>query len=69
MELPRGLRPLTTNNAPKLWATSFFPLQKLKGNQPTFKTPAVHLVLLEEEDARRDEDKENDKTGGIKGIT
>ena len=60
MELPRGFRAQTTDNAPKLQATSFFPLQKLKGNQPTSKTPAVCLAHLEEEDARRDEDKESD---------
>ena len=66
MELPRGPRAQTTDNAPKLWATSFFPLWKLSGNQPTSKTPAVHL---EEEDTRRDEDKESDNPGRIKGVT
>ena len=35
MELSRGRRTHTTNNAPKPWATSFFPMQKPKGNQPT----------------------------------
>ena len=69
MELPRGLRTQTTDNTPKLQATSFFPLQKLKGNQPTSKTPAVHLAHLEEVDARRDEDEENDNSGGIEGVT
>ena len=49
MELPRGPRAQTINNAPKLQATSFFPLQKLKGNQPTSKTPAVCFAHLEEE--------------------
>ena len=43
MELPRGLRTQATDNPPKPWPTSFFPLQKLKGNQPTPKVPAVHL--------------------------
>ena len=69
MELPRGLRAHTTDNAPKLWATSFFPLQKLKGNQPTSKTLAVHLAHLEEEDARRNEDKESNNPGRIEGVT
>ena len=69
MELPRGPRAQTTNNAPKQQATSFFPLQKLKGNQPTSKTPAVHLAHLEEEDTGRDKDKESDDLGGIKGVT
>ena len=50
MELHRGLRTQTTDYAPKPQATSFFPLQKLKGNQPTPKAPAVHLAHLEEED-------------------
>ena len=31
--------------------------------------PAVHLAHLEEEDARRDEDRESDDPGGIKGVT
>ena len=69
MELPRGPRTQTTNNAPKLQATSFFPLQKLKGNQPTYKTPAVHLAHLEEEDVVRDEDEESKNPGGIEGVT
>ena len=69
MELPRGLRTQATNNAPKPQATSFFPLRKLKGNQPTSKTPAVHLAHLEEEDARGDEDEESDDPGRIKGVT
>ena len=68
MELPRGPRAQTTDNAPKLQATSFFPLQKLKGNQPTSKTPAVHLAHLEE-DAGRNEDKESNDPGGIEGVT
>ena len=52
MELPRGPRTQTTNNAPKPQATNFFSLQKLRGNQPTPKTPAMHLAHLEEEDAQ-----------------
>ena len=69
MELPRGPRAQNTDNAPKPQATSFFPLQKLKGKQPTSKTPAVHLVHLGEEDAGRDEDKESDNPGRIEGVT
>ena len=53
MELPRDPRTQMTDNPPKPWATSFSPLWKLKGNQPTPKVPTVHL---EEEDARSDED-------------
>ena len=66
MELSWGPRTQTTNNPPKPRATSFFPLRKLKGNQPIMKMPAVHL---EEEDARSDKDKENDDPGGIEGVT
>ena len=48
---------------------SFFPLWKLKGNQPTPKTPAMHLMHLEKEDARSDEDKESNDPCRIKGVT
>ena len=37
----------TTNKPSKPKTTSFFPLQKLKGTQPT-KTPVVRAVHLEE---------------------
>ena len=53
----------------KLRATSFFPLRKLKGNQPLSKKPAIHLVHLEEEDADDGEDQESDDPGGIAGGT
>ena len=69
MELARGPRAQTTNNAPKPLASSFFPLQKFKGNQPTSQTPAVHLAHLEEEDARREEDEESDDQGKIEWVT
>ena len=35
IKLSRSPRTQTTVNDPKPWATSFFPLQKFKGNQPT----------------------------------
>ena len=66
MELLRGPGTQTINNPPKPWATKFFPLQKLKGNHPTPKVPAVHL---EEEDTRSNEGKESDVPGRIKGVT
>ena len=66
MELPRGPRTQTTNNPPKPQATSFFPLQKLKGNQHTPKEVAVHL---EEEDTRSDEDEGSDDSSRIEGVT
>ena len=65
MELSRGLRTQATNNPPKPWATSFFPLQKLKGNQPIPKASAVHLG---EEDARSNEDEDNNDPSGIEGV-
>ena len=43
-------------------------MRKLKGNQPLLKRPAVHLVHLEEEEARNDEDQESDNPGRIKGV-
>ena len=55
--------------APKPRTTSFFPLRKLKGNQPLSKKLAVHLAQLEEEDADDGEDPESDDSGGIKEVT
>ena len=69
IELPQGPRAQTTNNPPKPRTTSFFPLRKLKGNQPLLKKPAVHLVHLEEEDASDDEDQKSDNPSRIKGVT
>ena len=68
MELSQGLRTQTTVNPPKPRATSFFPLRKLKGNQPILKMPAVHLVHLEEEDTGGNGDKESDDPSRIKGV-
>ena len=69
MKLPRGPRTQMTNKAPKPQATSFFPLWKLKGNQPTPKVPTVHLVHLEEEDTGSDEDEGSDDPSRIEGFT
>ena len=49
--------------------TSFFPLRKLKGNQPFSKKPAVQLAQLEGKDADDGEDPERDDPDGIKGVT
>ena len=68
IELPQGPRTKVTNNPPKPRATSFFPLRKLKGNQPILKKPAVHLAHFEEEDTRDDEDHESDDPGGIEEV-
>ena len=64
MELPRTQ---TTDNPPKPRATSFFPLRKLKGNQPTPKMPAVHLAHLQEEDTGGNEDQDGDDPCRIEG--
>ena len=69
IELPQGSRTQTTKGPPKLRTTSFFPLRKLKGNQPLLKKPAVCLAHLEEEDASNDEDQESDDPSRIEGIT
>ena len=69
MELPRGLRTQTIDNAPKPQASSFFPLSNLKGNQPTSKTPVLCLAHLEEEDAGGNKDEESNDSSGIKGVT
>ena len=69
MVLPRSPRAQITDYAPKLCATSFFPVKKLKGDQPTSKMPVVQLVHLEEEDARRNGDEESNNLGGNEGVT
>ena len=67
--MPQGPRTQTADGAPKPRTTSFFPLRKLKGNQPLLKKPAVHLAHLEEEDAGAGKDPESDDPSGIKGVT
>ena len=69
MELSQTLQTQTTNNAPKSWATSFFPLWKLQGNQPTHKAPTMQLAHLKEESARWDKDEWSDDPDGINGVT
>ena len=59
----------TADGSPKPRTTSFFPLRKLKGNQPLLKKPAVCLANLEEDDAGDDEDPDSDDPCGIKGVT
>ena len=58
----------TTDNTSKPKVMSFFHLQKLKGNQPT-KTPAVHVVHLEEEDSDKEGGTESEDPNGIEGVT
>ena len=69
MEFSSSRRTRVTDNAPKPWPTSFFPLWKLTGNQPTPKAPAVCLVHLEEEGTRRYEDEGSNGSDRIDGVT
>ena len=69
MELSQIPWTQTTDKAPKPWLTIFFPLWKLKGNQPAPKAPIMHLMHFEEEGTRRDEDKGSDDLDGIKRVT
>ena len=68
IELSQSSRIQVANGPSKPRTTSFFPLRKLKGNQPLFKKPAIHLAHLEEEDADGGEDPESDDPGGIEGV-
>ena len=58
----------TADGLSKPRTTSFFPLRKLKGNQPFSKKPAIWLAQLEEEDADHGEDPESDDPDGIEGV-
>ena len=49
-------------------ATTFFPLRKLKGTQPT-KTPVVWLAHLEEVSTNHQEGTESEAPNGINGMT
>ena len=68
IELPRGPRTQVTDNPPKARAISFFPLRKLKSNQPILKKPTVHLVHFEEEDVSDNEDQESDDPSRFQGV-
>ena len=48
--------------------TSFFPLRRLKGNQPFSKKPVIQLAQLEEEDTDNGGDLESDDLDGIEGV-
>ena len=68
IELSHSSRFQTTDSPFKPRTTSFFPLRKLKGNQPLSKKPSILLAQLEEEDADDGEDLESDDPGGIGGV-
>ena len=69
IELPQSSRIQAADGPSKLRTTSFFPLRKLKGNQPLSIKPTVCLAQLEEEEADNGKDLESDDPGGIKGVT
>ena len=58
MELSGNPCSQVIDNTAKPKTTSFFPLQKLKGNQPVSKMAAMCLAHLEEESAEREEEDE-----------
>ena len=68
IELSQSSRIQTADGPSKPRTTRFFPLRKLKGNQPLSRKPAIHLAQLEEEDADDGEDPESDDPGGIEGV-
>ena len=69
IELSQSSRIQTADGPSKPRTTSFFPLRKLKGNQPLSKKPAIHLTQLEEEEADGSEDPGSDDPGRIEWVT
>ena len=65
IELSWNSRIQASDGLSKPRTTSFFPLRKLKGNQPFPKKPAMQLVQLEEEDADDGEEQESEDPDGI----
>ena len=68
IEVSQGSRFQTTDGSSKPRTTSFFPLRKLKGNQPPSKKPAIHLAQLEEEDPDDGNNLERDNPNRLKGV-
>ena len=68
IELPWSPRAPPADGPTKSRVTSFFPLRKLKGNQPFNKKPAIHLAQLEEEDANKGKEQGSDDPDGIDGV-
>ena len=58
----------TGDKTAKPKVTSFFPLWKLKGTQPSVKTLAVCLAHLEEENTEEDEEVYIEDPDDIKGV-
>ena len=68
MELSQNLWSQANDNTVKPKTTSFFPLQKLEGNQPVSKMATMHLAHLEEESAKREEEGEIEDPDSINGV-
>ena len=68
MELSQNPWIQAINNTTKPKTISFYPLQKLKGNQPVPKMAAVHLAHLEEEGIERKKEEEIEDPNGIEGV-
>ena len=68
IELSGGSRFQAADSPSKPRPTSFFPLRKLKGNQPPPKKPTIHLAQLEEEDADDSNNPESDDPNRLEGV-
>ena len=68
IELSQNSRIQASDGPSKPRTTSFFPLRKLKGNQPFPNKPAMWLAQWEEEDTDDGEEQESDDPDGIKGV-
>ena len=68
MGLSQNPQSQVMDNTAKPNTTSFFPLQKLKGNQPVSKTATVHLAHLEKESTDRGEEVEIKDPDGTDGV-
>ena len=68
IELSWSSRIQTADGPSKPRTTSFFPLRKLKGNQPFSQKPVIQLAQLEEEDTDDGEDPESEDPDGIEGV-
>ena len=68
MQLSQNPQSQVIDNTAKSKTTSFFPLQKLKGNQPVSKMAAVCQKHLKEESTEREEEEEIEDSDSIDGV-
>ena len=68
IELSWGSRFQTADGPSKPRTTTFFPLRKLKSNQPPSKKPTVCLAQLKEEDVDDGDNPEHYDPNGIEGV-